>query len=701
MEISQSLVEQANRYHQQNDWQMAEKIYRTILTSHPGDAQVYNNLGDVLLAQSKHSESIACYRKAIQLAPSQIETFYNLGNALVLAGQFSDAIEPLRYTIQRWPTLEVAYVSLGTAYRGLKQPEFEVAVYREAIKQNPQHFAAFHNLGSALKDLGSLAESAEAYRRAIELNPAHIDIYVGLGGVLNLSQRFAEAIEVFHQGLQRQANHQALLFNIGIAYFCIGDFRNAVAALKQSYALNPDVSVSSLVQAMQFGCDWDGIEKYAQEVIELVESDKLINFSHLIAPFSFIGLAVPTTHQQQLRCAEHWSAQYASSKSLDSTKFQRMKLDSSHNPLSGRRLRIGYITSDFCTHAVAFMIAELLEAHDRSSFEIFGYSIGIDDRSKIRERLVSSFDVFRDLYSYSYAQQTEVIAHDQIDILVDLQGHTRGARTQILANRPAPIQVSYLGFPGTMGADFIDYIFVDDFVVPKAEQVFFREKLVHLPGTYQVNDNRLAISSSATTRSDWGLPQDAFVFCSFNNSYKITPQFYDLWMGLLRDNPESVLWMAETHPWAKENLIERARQRRVDPNRILFSPQVPLPEHVERHRLADLTLDTYPYNGHATTSISLRAGVPVVSLAGSTMASRVSGSLLHALGLDELIAQSIDDYRTIADRMAKNREELSSVRKKLLGSSSYQEVYSGKVFARKIENAYRMMWQAFVETSSL
>jgi protein O-GlcNAc transferase len=701
MEISQSLIEQANRYHQQKNWQMAEKSYRMILATHPHIAQVYNNLGEVLQVQRKHNESIACYQKAIQLAPTQIESYYNLGNALVLAERYDEALEPLRYAIQCWPTLEVAYISLGAAYRGLKQFESEVAVYREAVSKNPQHFAAVFNLGSALKDLGLLTESVETFRRAIQLNPTYLDTYVGLGCVLNFSQRYVEAIEVFHHGLKLQSNHHAMLFNLGIAYFCLGDYHNAIATLKQAYPLNPDVSISSLVQAMQFGCDWDGIEKYAQEVIDLVESDRLVNVSHLIAPFSFIGLVIPTNYQQQLRCAEHWSVQYRSSQSIASQKPYRLASDLSHNPITERRLRIGYISSDFCTHAVAFMIAELFEEHDRSSFEVFGYSIGIDDRSPIRKRIIASFDTFRDLYPFSYAQSTDVIAQDQIDILIDLQGHTRGARTQILANRPAPIQVSYLGFPGTMGADFIDYILVDDFVVPPTEQVYFREKLVPLPGSYQVNDSRLVVSSKATTRSDWGLPQDAFVFCSFNNSYKITPQFYKLWMGLLASNTESILWMAEMNGWAKENLLRCAQQMGVDSSRIVFSPQIPLPEHAERHRLADLTLDTFPYNGHATTSISLRVGVPVVTYAGATMASRVSASLLHALGLDEMIAQSVEDYRAIAHRLAKNRDELSSVRERLLGSTAYQEVYSGKAFARKIENAYRSMWKAYMATSSL
>ncbi len=700
MEISQSLIDQANHYHQSKDWAMAEKAYRMILASHPAVAQVYNNLGEVLQVQLKLEESIACFKRALQLDPSQIETYYNLGNALVHARQFADAIEPLTIVLQKWPTLDVAYISLGTAYRGLKQIESEAAVYRAAVSQNPRHFAAMHNLGSSLRDLGLLQESAEAYRRAIELNPKHLDTYVGLGCTLNLAQRFIEACEVFHQGLKLQANHHALLFNLGISYFCLGDYQNAVTALKLAYPLNPDVSVSSLVQAMQFGCDWEGIEKYAQEVIDLVESDRLAKVSHLIAPFSFIGLVVPTSYSQQLRCAEHWSAQYLPTKPSFARKAISRLARSTTNSSAKQRLRLGYISSDFCTHAVAFMIAELFELHDRKNFEIFGYSTGLDDQSAIRSRLIASFDTFRDLSSCSYVEATETIAKDEIDILIDLQGHTRGARTQILANRPAPIQVSYLGFPGTMGADFIDYILVDDFVVPQSEQIYFREKLVHLPGTYQVNDSRHAISPKPTARSDWGLPEDDFVFCCFNNSYKLTPQFFDVWMNLLTTNPRSVLWMSETNRWATENLLRRIQAHGIDMNRVIFSSQVALPEHVERHRLADLALDTFPYNGHATTSIAMRAGVPVVTLAGSTMASRVSGSLLHALGLDELIARDIVEYAAIADRFVKNRDELTKLRDRLRNSQTYQDVYSGERFARKVENAYRLMWETY-ETNSL
>jgi predicted O-linked N-acetylglucosamine transferase (SPINDLY family) len=357
------------------------------------------------------------------------------------------------------------------------------------------------------------------------------------------------------------------------------------------------------------------------------------------------------------------------------------------------KLAIGYISADFHTHATAYLIAELLEKHDRGQFDVFGYSYGPDDNSPMRGRLVGAVDRFADLEHASLAESVARIAADEIDVLVDLKGLTRGARTQILASRPAPIQVNYLGYPCTMAAPYMDYILVDDFVVPADQQPFFTEKLVHLPGCYQANDSQREIAPRTPSRAECGLPATGFVFCSFNNSYKITPDMFDVWMNLLKAVPGSVLWLLEGNRFVPVNLRAEARARGVSGERLVFAPKVTVPDHLARHRLADLLLDCFPVNAHTTASDALWAGCPVLTIAGETFVSRVAGSLLRAIGLPELITTTLEDYQAMALRLARDADLLAAVRGRLEASRLKCGLFDGAQFARNLEQAYVTMWQ--------
>ncbi len=313
--------------------------------------------------------------------------------------------------------------------------------------------------------------------------------------------------------------------------------------------------------------------------------------------------------------------------------------------LRGRRLRIGYLSADFRIHAVAFHLPELFSTQDRSKFEVFAFSLAHATESDIRTRIVQSVDHFIDLQPLDHATAAQRIADEEIDILIDLQGYTQLSRPEILAMRPAPIQVSYLGYPGTMGANFIDYMIADEYVIPRVAEKEYSEAIVYLPDCYQVNDRDFSISARQFTRTECGLPESSFVFCAFSTSYKITPRLFDVWMRLLMHVPDSVLWLAEQNPRTVANLQREAERRNIDKQRLVFSPKLPLDQHVARHRLADLFLDTYPYNGHATTSIAIRAGVPVVTLSGSTFASRVAGSILKSMHLRIVLLQRLMSIR--------------------------------------------------------
>ena len=329
---------------------------------------------------------------------------------------------------------------------------------------------------------------------------------------------------------------------------------------------------------------------------------------------------------------------------------------------AGSRIALGYLSADFRTHPVAQLIVETFERHDRARFAVHGYSYGRDDGTPFRRRLAGAFDRFIDLQEASLAEAVRQITADEVDILIDLTGYTRHARTAILAFRPAPIQVNYLGYPGTMGTATVDYILVNPFVVPPEQQPFFTEKLVHLPDCYQPNDGKREIASRAVSRVECGLPEKGFVFCSFNASYKIGPDVFETWMILLKAVPGSVLWLLEDNRFAPGNLRREAEARGVAASRLVFAPRLPLAEHLARHQAADLFLDTFPVNAHTTASEALWAGLPLLTIAGETFVSRVAGSLLRTVGLAELVTSCLDDYRAMALRLANDPGLLADLR---------------------------------------
>jgi len=357
------------------------------------------------------------------------------------------------------------------------------------------------------------------------------------------------------------------------------------------------------------------------------------------------------------------------------------------------RIRLAYLSGDFHEHATADLTAELFERHDRDRFEVVAYSYGHDDHSPMRRRLERVFDRFVDIATLSHRDAAARIHEDRIDILVDLKGYTHGARPQIMAYRPAPVQVNYLGYPATMGADFIDYIIVDSFVVPSDQQPFFTERLVHLRGCYQASDTRRVIAATAPSRADCGLPRDAFVFCCFNNSYKITPAFFAIWMRLLNAVRDSVLWLLAPNDLVRRNLRREAEQRGVDPDRLVFAAIVPRPEHLSRHRNADLFLDTLPCNAHTTANDALLAGLPILTCSGTTFAGRVAGSLLTNLGLPQLIAAALSDYERLAREFASEPERLLAIRNALVQHRAAGRLFDCTQFARQLEAAYSQMWQ--------
>jgi predicted O-linked N-acetylglucosamine transferase (SPINDLY family) len=418
--------------------------------------------------------------------------------------------------------------------------------------------------------------------------------------------------------------------------------------------------------------------------------DALGTSASRLAPFELLALS--STSEEQLECARHVTAAVAVRAPL---MLPRAK------PRQAEKIRLGYLSHDFRENALAILIPGLIEEHDRQRFEVVGYSYGPDDHSARRARLEGAFDRFVDIRDMQDREAAELIHADALDILIDLNGYTGDSRAEILACRPAPIQVNYLGFTATMGADFIDYIIADRFVVPEDQQPFFSEKLVHLPDCYQCNDEKREIAERTPSRAECGLPETGFVFCCFSNSYKITPTFFDIWMRLLHAVPGSVLWLLD--PWtptagalAKANLVREAAARGVMPERLVLAPRLLFyPDHLARHRVADLFLDTLPFNAHTTASDALWAGLPLLTCIGNTFAGRVAGSMLHAVGLGELVTTSLEEYEALALRLAGDVGLLAQFRDRLARNRLTSPLFDIKRFARNIEAAYCRMWETW------
>jgi len=508
----------------------------------------------------------------------------------------------------------------------------------------PERAAFQSNRGFLLFEMRRLKEAVEAFQQALVADPNHAEAYVNLGSICAEGRRVPEAIQNYRRAL----------------------------------ALDPDNIVARYGLAIQrrHACDWQNLEAEEGELTQLLERT-----GARLGPF--MRLAAPVSPREHLRAARVW-AQGVRVSPADA-------LPPAPPAGPGEKIRIGYLSSDFYHHATAFLAAEIFERHDRARFEISAYSFGPDDGSAMRQRLLGAFDHFVEIGHLDAAQAARRIRADGIDILVDLKGYTHGSRPEIAALRPAPVQVNYLGYPGSMGAPFIDYIIGDRVVTPFDAHALYDERIVQLPGSYQPNDGQRALAQTVPSRADCGLPERGFVFCCFNNAYKITPDIFALWMRLLEAVPDSVLWLFEANATARDNLYYQAGAHGIDPFRIVFAPRAPLPEHLARHVHADLVVDTLPYNAHTTASDALWAGVPLVTCAGDSFASRVAASLLTAAGLPDLVTTSLGDYEALALALARDPARLAALRARLTAEKTSCALFDAARYVRGLEDAYQRM----------
>ncbi|WP_395667036.1 tetratricopeptide repeat protein [Methylocella sp.] len=656
----------------------AAELVAEAVAARPAYVEALSNLSAILRALKRPGEALATAERALLFDGDFAQGHSNRGAALEDLGRLDEALEAYRRAHALNPAFVEAAVNAAHVLRRLGRPFEALALCESVAAARPDAADPCFALGVILKELGRPGPAAEAFRRAVALRPSFAEAYVNLGDALQGRRAYEAAAEAYAEALRLRPDLAAAHANLGAAMERLGRLDEAVASYARALQIDPGLTRvrSWLHHKRRILCDWDGLAAEEAELLARADAGERLD--------AFSPLSLATSPAQQLEIARS-AARDVPGRPLDFGPPPPRDIKG--------RLRVGYLSNDFGRHATAVLAARLFELHDRARFETFAYSHGPDDRSEMGLRLRAAFDHFIDVSDLSDEAAARRIHADGVDVLVDLKGHTAGARLSILAMRPAPVQASFLGYPGTTGADFIDYAIVDPVVAPRALDAAFSEKLVRLPHCYQPNDPTRRIAEPAPTRAQCGLPDEGFVFCCFNNSYKLTPAFFDVWMRLLSATPGAVLWLLDSNPRAVDNLRREAERRGVDPQRLVFAPKLAGAEHLARHRLADLFLDTLPYNAHTTASDALWAGLPVLTCIGETFAGRAAASLLHAVGLPELVAPSLDVYERMALRFAhEGAGELREFRSRLAAGRLTAPLFDAPGYARDFEAALCAMW---------
>jgi len=672
-------VRRAGELHRERRLDEAAELLEQVTREAPEFARGWFLLGFVEGDRGDYERAARALERAAQLTPADAEIHHLLARAHTALGRLADAVRGYVEVLRLEPGRATAHTELGLIYQAQGDLERAVGQQRLAAEAAPGLGVVFNNLGVALRAAKLRDEAVEALRTAVRLEPNRDKYHLNLGLALKDGGAYDEAIAALRSGLEVAPRSAALHAALGATYALARKSAQAIASLAQAVALEPGnaAALGRLVREKTMVCDWRDLD-----ALVAAARGQLDRGEATIHPFVWPALVDDPAVQR--RAAEAWAAQIARTAGA---------------PLPARapgreaRIRVGYLSADFREHAVAYLLAEVIELHDRDAFEIVAYSSGPDDRGPMRQRLMRAFDRFVDISRDSDAAAARRIRDDQIDILVDLAGYTHSARSGVVALRPAPVVVNYLGYPGTLGGRMADYLIGDPTVTPLEAAPHYAEKLVLLPDSFQPNDRRRAVDAPLP-RSEYGLPQDALVLCSFNQIYKIGPAILDAWCAALSAAPDAVLWLSESRPEAGENLRREIAARGVDPGRLVLAGWAPrLSQHLARLTVADLFLDTYPFCGHTTASDALWAGVPLVTVTGESFASRVAASLLRSIGLGELVAESLPAYRALILDLVSDRGRLAALRERLAANRLTTPLFDSARYTKELEAAYKKMWE--------
>lgn len=680
-ETNPAQLQTALALHQQGRLAEAEAIYREILSSQPDHFDALQLLATIAGQQNKMTEAIELFYRALKINPEHPASLNNCGNALQMLKRYDEALLSYDKSIAVQPDNADTWCNRGVVFQALKRYEEALESYERAIALRPGYTLAYNNRSYTLLELKRYEEAVLSYDRTIALNANYPEPHYNRGNALLWLTRYEEAILSYDRAIKIKPDYAEAYGNRGNALKDLKRLQDAVLSYERAIAFKPDYDFlfGQWLHTKMKICDWRTFENDVQQLSKRIELNKKAS-----SPFSVLALL--DSPSMQKKAAEILVLEkYPSMELLPKIPKRRRH----------EKIRIGYYSADFHNHPMMYLMGGLFKLHDREKFEIIAFSFGPNRDDEMRKKARETFDQFIDVQNKSDNDVAQLSRDMEIDIAVDRKGFTKDGRTGLFALRVAPIQVSYLAYPGTMGADYIDYLIADAILIPECRTQHYSEKIVYLPDSYQVNDSTRRIAGKVFTREELGLPTVGFVFCCFNNNHKITPATFDGWIRILKKVEGSVLWLFEDNPKAAENLRTEATELGIKADRLIFAKRMPNSEHLARHRAADLFLDTLPYNAHTTASDALWAGLPVLTCIGEAFASRVAASLLNAIQLPELITATQKEYEALAIELATNPEKLTAIRQKLEKNRLTTPLFDTELFTRNIEKAYTAMYERY------
>ncbi|AIQ98131.1 tetratricopeptide repeat protein [Prochlorococcus sp. MIT 0801] len=649
--------------------QESEKSTRKAIKINPNFANAHMYLGTILKDLGKLKEAEKSTRKAIEINPNFANAHMNLGTILKDLDKLQEAEISTRKAIDINPNSAEVHYNLGIILKDLGKLKEAEKSTRKAIEINPNFAVAHNNLGDILRALGNIQKSELSIRKAIEINPNLAFAHLNLGRILVDLDKLKEAELSTKKAIELKPELIMAHFNLGIIFINLGKYDAAINCYKKAIKLNNSFSPAKvgLLESKKDICDWSD-QKADNTWIKTLgfEGDAVIPF-----PFFFFE----DNPLKDLKRAQNFYKQNFKQNAVNLPIFKN------------KRIHIGYFSSDFKDHATMHLIASIFELHDKSKFKIYLYSF--TPREDIyTERAKQSGCFFRDIKNLNTIEAVELARRDRLDIAIDLKGYTKHSRMNIFSSRVAPIQINYLGYPGSLGAETIDYIIADNILIPKEKERFYSEKIIRMPNCYQCNDNKKEISKESISRRDFKLPDKGFIFTCFNSNKKISPKEFDIWMRLLKEVKGSVLWLYKSNTWAIQNLCKEAEIRNIDSDRLFFANKLPLEKHLARYSLGDLALDTFNCNGHTTTSDALWAGLPVLTKIGESFSARVSASLLTSLGIPELITHNEKEYEEKAIHIANNPDVLKNLKSQVITLRNKSPLFNSKLFTKNLESKF-------------
>ena len=664
-----------------NDFINAKLIYENILVVDKKNSDALFFLSVILIKFKNYKKAGDLLEQVVLIKPNFADAYNNLGICLEKLNDLDGAKKNYNLAIDNRPNFAEAYNNIGVVFQKLRNFDQAILQYKKAISYKNLYLDAYINLANLFKEIKQFEEAIKNYDLAINLNPNLAEVYNNKGNAFKEIRKFEEAIKNYDLAINLNPNFAEAYFNAATALQDIKNFEKAVLYFETALLLDKEIPFCKgyLLHAKMLCCNWSGLNELYKEIYNDVEKNR-----YSATPFGYQAICDDESNLQ--KCAQLYS----------SKRFPEIKNNLFSKKISkNKKIKIGYLCGEFREQATSILMTEVWEKHNKEDFEIIAFDSGWDDKSLRRNRIITAFDKFIDISKVSDFDAAKLIYKEQIDILINLNGFFGTGRPVVFSYRPAGIQINYLGFPGTIGSKYIDYILCDQTVVPLESKKFYNEKIIYFPHSYQANDTKRNISDKKFLREELSLPKKSFVFCCFNNNYKITPNMFDVWARLLKKIDNSVLWLIEGNSEATENLKKEAKIRNIDASRLIFAKRMKLEDHLARHKNADLFLDTLPYNAHTTASDSLWAGLPVLTCLGKAFPGRVAASLLRSLDLPELITYSENEYVAKAEELALNPERLRVIKNKLDTNKFSQPLFNAKLFCRSLESAFKIIFEKY------